>query len=305
MNEMDALKASTARLSILSNTVLFFLKLAVGFSVGAVSLISEALHSGIDLLASGIAFWAVRKSVTPPDLEHDYGHGKYENLSAATEALLVLAAAAGIVYEAYQRLGKASVSDNLHYGIIIMIISIIINYFVSRRLEQVAELTGSQALKADGLHLQSDIWTSVGVLIGLFLMWLTGWAWIDSLLAVCVAGIIFWNGWEMVKESLLQLTDASLPPEEEERIGKIIADRPEVLGYHCLRTRKSGSCKLLDVHVLFDGDMRLSQVHAICDELEQEIRRGGFGSMDILIHPEPMKGHVEETKEYQYEQARK
>lgn len=305
MNEMDALKASTARLSILSNTVLFLLKLAVGFSIGAVSLISEALHSGIDLLASGIAFWAVRKSVTPPDREHDYGHGKYENLSAAAEALLVLAAAAGIVYEAYQKLGKDSVPDNLHYGIIIMVISIIINYFVSRKLGQIAEVTDSQALKADGLHLQSDIWTSVGVLCGLFLMWLTGWAWLDSLLAVFIAGIIFWTGWGMVQESMLQLTDASLPPEEEERIGKIIADCPKVLGYHCLRTRKSGSCKLLDVHVLFDGDMRLSQVHAICDELEQKIRKGGFGSMDILIHPEPMKGHVEETKEYQYEQARR
>lgn len=304
MGELDVLKKRTAWLSIVSNTVLVLLKLAVGLYVGAVSLVSEALHSGTDLMAAIIAFWAVRKSVMPPDLEHDYGHGKFENLSAAVEALLIVGAAVGIVAEAVGKFQEARVPEELGYGIVIMLVSVLVNFIVSRRLIHVARKTGSQALEADGLHLQADIWTSVGVLMGLVLMKLTGWSWLDPVIAIFVAGIIFRAGWNMVRDSALQLTDASLPEEEEARIGEIIAEVPEVKGFHCLRTRKSGSYKLLDVHVLFDGTMHLSHVHAVCDELEQNIRNGGFGTMDVLIHPEPVNDHVEETKVSRYEQAR-
>ena len=173
MSKTDALKHRTAYLSIMSNTTLVLLKLAIGIYVGAVSLISEALHSGVDLIAALIAFWAVRKSVMPPDMQHDYGHGKFENLSAAVEALLIVAAALGILYESVSKFGESAVPEFLEYGIAIMCISIVINLIVSRRLISVAQQTGSQALEADGLHLQSDIWTSVGVLAGLALMKMT------------------------------------------------------------------------------------------------------------------------------------
>lgn len=302
MSKSAALKQRTAYLSIFSNTTLVLLKLAVGIYVGAVSLISEALHSGVDLIAALIAFWAVRKSVTPPDTEHDYGHGKYENLSAAVEALLIVAAAIGILYESVMKFAESRVPEMLGYGIAIMGISIVINFFVSHRLIQVARETGSQALEADGLHLRADIWTSVGVLLGLVLMQITGWAWLDPLIAIFVAGIIFRAGWRMVVDSTMQLTDASLPEEEEERIRKIIESVPEVRGCHCLRTRRSGSYKLLDVHVLFDGTMHLSRVHAVCDELEQLIRKE-FGTFDIMIHPEPDSGHNKETKVTLYEES--
>ncbi len=304
MDERDALKKRTAWLSVLSNTILVLMKLAVGLYVGAVSLVSEALHSGVDLMAALIALWAVRKSVAPPDLEHDYGHGKFENLSAAVEALLIVAAALGIVYEAVEKFHETKVPEFLGYGIAIMACSILINIFVSRRLIHVARQTDSQALEADGLHLQADIWTSAGVLLGLFLMELTGWAWLDPVIAIFVASIIFRAGWQMAKDSVLELTDASLPEEEEARIGAIIEEIPEVRGHHCLRSRKSGSYKLLDVHVLFDGAMHLSRVHAVCDELEQKIRRGGFGTMDVLIHAEPVENHREETKVSLYERVR-
>lgn len=304
MGEMEALKKRTAWLSVLSNSVLVLLKLAVGLYVGAVSLVSEALHSGIDLMAALIALWAVRKSTVPPDAEHDYGHGKFENVSAAVEALLIVGAAVGIVAEAVEKFREAEVPGFLGYGIAIMLFSVLVNFIVSRRLIQVAHKTGSQALEADGLHLRADIWTSVGVLSGLVLMEISGWAWLDPVIAIFVAGIIFRAGWHMVRDSMQELTDASLPEAEEARIGAIIARIPEVRGYHCLRTRKSGSCKLLDVHVLFDGTMHLSRVHAVCDELEQEIRGGGFGTMDVLIHAEPAENHEEETKASRYEQAR-
>ena len=212
MTENDVLKKRTAWLSIGSNTVLVLLKLIVGFSVGAVSLVSEALHSGVDLVAALIAFWAVRKSTVPPDLEHDYGHGKFENLSAAIEAVLIVAAALGILYEAVDKFDEMAVPEFLEYGIAIMLFSIAVNFLVSRRLIVVAKRTGSQALEADGLHLQSDIWTSVGVLLGLVLMRMTGWAWLDPVIAIFVAGIIFRAGWRMVRESVMELTDASDAP---------------------------------------------------------------------------------------------
>ena len=233
MSETAALKHRTAWLSIFSNTTLVILKLIVGLYVGAVSLISEALHSGTDLIAALIAFWAVRKSDAPPDLEHDYGHGKYENLSAAVEALLIVGAAIGIVYEAVGKFASGEVPETLSYGIAIMIVAIIVNFAVSRRLLHVAKITGSQALEADGLHLTADIWTSVGVLIGLLLMQLTGWAWLDPVIAIFVAGIIFRAGWRMVVESTRELTDESLPAEDEARIGAIFDEIPEVRGWHC------------------------------------------------------------------------
>lgn len=304
MTENDRLKQRTACLSIVSNTVLVLAKLLVGLAIGAVSLISEALHSGVDLLAALIAWLAVRKSVEPPDMEHDYGHGKFENLSAAAEALLIVGAAFAIVWEAIEALLEGGkVPDKLGYGVVIMLFSIIVNLVVSRRLLQVGRKTGSQALEADGLHLRADIWTSVGVLLGLFAMQITGWAALDAVIAVFVAGIIFREGWHMIRSASLELTDASLPEEEEERIGAILKSAPEVKGIHCLRTRKSGSCKLLDVHLLFDGSMHLSRVHAVCDELEEKIRQS-FGTFDVVIHPEPFEGHRPETKAMLYLESR-
>lgn len=304
MSKTDALKHRTAYLSIMSNTTLVLLKLAIGIYVGAVSLISEALHSGVDLIAALIAFWAVRKSVMPPDMQHDYGHGKFENLSAAVEALLIVAAALGILYESVSKFGESAVPEFLEYGIAIMCISIVINLIVSRRLISVAQQTGSQALEADGLHLQSDIWTSVGVLAGLALMKITGIALLDPLIAVFVAGIIFRAGWHMIRDSVLELTDASLPADEEARIMFLIESVPEVRECHCLRTRRSGSYKMLDVHVLFEGAMPLARVHAICDEVEKKIRRE-FGTFDIMIHPEPIEHHSDDTKVSQFYEAQK
>lgn len=299
MSKTDALKHRTAYLSIMSNTTLVLLKLAIGIYVGAVSLISEALHSGVDLIAALIAFWAVRKSVMPPDMQHDYGHGKFENLSAAVEALLIVAAALGILYESVSKFGESAVPEFLEYGIAIMCIAIVINLIVSHRLISVAQQTGSQALEADGLHLQSDIWTSVGVLAGLALMKITGIALLDPLIAVFVAGIIFRAGWHMIRDSVLELTDASLPADEEARIMFLIESVPEVRECHCLRTRRSGSYKMLDVHVLFEGAMPLARVHAICDEVEKKIRRE-FGTFDIMIHPEPIEHHSDDTKVSQF-----
>lgn len=287
MDNKNRLKERTAYLSIASNTTLVLLKLVVGVYLGAVSLISEALHSGVDLLAALIACLAVKKAVRPPDAEHDYGHGKFENLSAAIEALLIVGAAVAIIYEAASSLMEGGeVPENLGFGVVIMLVSIIINFLVSARLLSVARKTESQALEADGLHLRADIWTSVGVLIGLFAMQITGLYILDAMIAVFVAGIIFREGWRMFYASAMELTDASLPESEEMHLVTILKSAPEVMGLHKLRTRRSGSERLLDVHLLFKGELPLSEVHRVCDELEGRIRHD-FGDFDIVIHPEP------------------
>lgn len=287
IEQINALKKRTATLSIVSNTILVLLKLLVGIFAGAVSLISEAMHSGVDLMAALIAFWAVRESVKPPDEEHDYGHGKFENLSSAIEVILIVCTAVFIIYEAFHKFSNSVDPEFLKYGIYIMIISIAINLLVSHRLMKVGRATDSQALVADGLHLRSDVWTSVGVLLGLMGMEFFGWYWLDPVVAVVVGAIIFHAGYKMVVESARELTDASLSVREEQAIGEIIVNHRGLRGYHHLRTRKSGSYKIIDVHVNFPPEMTLLEVHNICDEVENDLRKH-FGEIDVTIHPEPV-----------------
>jgi cation diffusion facilitator family transporter len=284
------LKERTARLSVISNSALVIVKLVVGFYTGAVSIISEAAHSGVDLLASVIAFYAVRKADAPPDGNHAYGHGKFENLSGAIEAILIVGAAVWIVYEAGDKINDAKVPEFLEYGIVIMLLSIGVNYWVSERLFKVAKQTESHALEADGLHLRADIWTSVGVLVGLVIIYFTGLAWLDPVIAIVVAGVVFKAGFGMTKKSLYELTDISLPGDEEQIIIDIITSHKEVISFHQLRTRRSGSWRLIDMHLILYKDMHLNKAHDICDQIEAEIKEK-FGLCDVVIHLEPCDHH--------------
>lgn len=284
------LKQNTARLSIISNTLLVLLKLVVGFYAGAVSIISEAAHSAVDLIASVVAFYAVKKSGQPPDGNHAYGHGKFENLSGAVEALLIVVAAIWIVYEAADKFKAAHVPEYLEYGIVVMLISIIVNYWVSARLMKVAHETESQALEADALHLRADIWTSAGVLAGLAIIKITGWPWVDPAIAIIVAAIVFKAGYGMTIKSVSQLTDVSLPPEEEKMIVDILNKHAAVISFHQLRTRRSGSYRLVDMHLVLDKNMHLEVAHAVCDQLEEEIK-AALGLCDVVIHIEPCDYH--------------
>lgn len=290
MESHNQLKQSTARLSVMSNTVLVILKLVVGLLTGAVSIVSEAAHSAVDLIAALIAFYAVKKSSKPPDEDHAYGHGKFENLSAAIEAVLIILAALWIVYEAISKLQSPHQPEMLEYGIVVMAISIGVNYWVSGRLLTVARETDSHALEADALHLRADIWTSVGVLAGLSIMKVTGLVWIDPIIAIAVSVIVFKAGYEMTRKSLYELTDISLPEEEEALIREILNSHPDVINFHQLRTRRSGSRRLIDVHLVLNKNMHLNKAHAICDQLEAVITVE-LGNCDVVIHIEPCDYH--------------
>lgn len=279
-------KKGAARISVFSNTALVLIKLVVGIFTGSVSVVSEAAHSAVDLLAALIAYYAVSTSDKKPDRKHAYGHGKIENISGAVEAILIVVAAFWIIYEASKKLSSQEMPTDLEYGIAVMGISIIVNYFVSRRLFKVAKATQSHALEADALHLAADIWTSIGVLVGLVAIKVTGLFWLDPVIAIVVAMIIFRAGYDMTMKSLRELTDIALPDEEQAMIRDILENHPGIKDYHNLRTRRSGSKRLVDVHIVLEADLPLQEAHDICDELETRIK-ALFSPCDVVIHPEP------------------
>ena len=288
--DYNQLKQQTARLSVISNTLLVLVKLIVGITSGAVSIISEAAHSAVDLIAALVAYIAVKKSSKPPDDQHAYGHGKIENLSAAFEAVLIVLAALWIVYESVGKITSPHAPEYLEYGLLVMALSVVVNYWVSDRLYYVAQLTGSHALEADALHLRADIWTSVGVFFGLAIMKVTGSYWLDPVIAIAVAVIVFKAGFNMTMKSIYELTDVSLPLEEEEAIRTIVSSHPAVIAFHQLRTRRSGSFRLIDMHLVLKKDMHLDKAHAVCDEIEVLIK-SEFNPCDVIIHLEPCDYH--------------
>lgn len=283
----NQLKHRTARLSVISNGLLVAGKLAVGISTGTVSIISEGIHSGVDLLASVIACLAVKKAAAPPDADHDYGHGKVENVSAAFESLLIIVAAFLIFYEAISKfLTPQEPQENLYLAIGIMAVSSLINAVVSQRLYSVGKQTKSEALKADGMHLRADVWTSAAVMTGVALIQITGWTWVDPMIACMVAGGILRVGYKMCRQSYDELTDASLSEIEERRIGRIILDNPGVMGYHHLRTRIVGETTFMDFHLEVDRKLPVYQAHAISDAVEISLHHQ-YGPCDPTIHIEP------------------
>ncbi len=282
-------KVKIARLSIFSNLFLIIIKLIIGIITGSVSLMSEAIHSGIDLLASLIAFISIKISSKPPDEDHPYGHGKYENISGVLEALLIFIAAIWIIYEAVKRFITKGEIEFIQYGIIVMLISMVINYYVSKKLYSAAKKHDSIALEADALHLKTDIYTSAGVAFGFFLIYVTGYSWLDPVIAILVALLIIYEAFQLLNNAFSPLVDSQLPKEEMERIKKIIDDyinKKQEIEYQRLRSRKSGPQKYLDFTLKVNENVTVRKAHDYCDELEEKINID-FPNIDINIHVEP------------------
>lgn len=284
---LEKKKQQVALLSVASNTVLVIFKLIVGLIIGSVSVISEAIHSGLDLVAALIAYYAVRKSSKPPDKKHKFGYGKFEDISGMVEALLIFLAAGIISVEAVKKLFVPYPMENLNLGMGVMLISAIVNLVVSQRLMEVAKETDSIALEADAWHLRTDVYTSLGVFIGLLAIELTGMMFIDPLIALLVALIITRAAYNLTRKSLGDLTDVKLPDEEEQLIIQIIKEKyPEIICYHKLRSRKSGALRFVDFHIVVDKEMTVEKAHLICDHLEKGIS-AALPNVHVLIHVEP------------------
>ncbi|MCJ7517241.1 MAG: cation diffusion facilitator family transporter, partial [Methanomassiliicoccales archaeon] len=234
-------KVKAAKLSIASNSCLVAMKLVAGLMMFSISVLSEAIHSMMDLIAAIVANYSVGKAVQPPDTEHAYGHGKYENVAGVVEALLIIFAAAIIIFESIMKIISGSEVGFLMVGIVIMGISTVVNFFVSRYLSKIAEEEDSIALKADSMHLKTDVMTSFGVFIGLVVINFTGLKILDPLIAIIVAVLILKAAYNLTKESSKGLVDEKLPPEEEMVVKNVLLEHlPEFVAYHKLRTRKGG-----------------------------------------------------------------
>jgi cation diffusion facilitator family transporter len=281
-----SLKTKTARLSVISNSLLIIMKLAVGLLTRSVSIISEAIHSSMDLIAAVIAFSAVKISGTPADERHPYGHGKIENVSGVIEAVLIFVAAGWIMLEAVKKLLHPEEPGVLGLGILVMAVSAVINFFVSRRLYKVARLTDSVALEADALHLKTDVITSAGVAIGLALMWLTGWYILDPVIAILVALLIIYESWMLLRKAFFPLLDTALSEQELAKLKEIL-DELDV-SYHDLRTRAAGHQRFVEFHLDVPPQETIEKIHRQCDIIEERIGLE-FRDISVVIHPEPTK----------------
>lgn len=289
-------KQKVARLSVFSNSVLTVGKLAVGLVMGSVGVISEGFHSGIDLLAAIIALFSVNKAARPADKSYQFGYGKYENVASIIEAVLVLAAAGLIIKEALPRLFNPTPLKSLGLGMAVMSISAVVNFFVSRQLLKTARETDSPALAADGWHLLTDVYTSVGVLAAVILIKFTGWHIVDPVIAIGVSFLIIKAAVDLIKESMKSILDFSLPEEEKKAIMEILDEYAhKFVEYHALRTRKAGSERHIDLHLVTAHHLSVGQVHQLCDELEMRIKQV-FPRCKVLIHAEPCDGDCEKCR---------
>jgi cation diffusion facilitator family transporter len=281
-------KSGAAALSIASNALLIAIKLAAGAITGSIAILTEAVHSLIDLVASVIAFVSVRKADEPADAGHPYGHEKVESLAATIEGLLILVGAAIIVYEATHRLVVGATVESLGVGIAVMAFSVLANLGVSAVLSHQARAHDSLALEGDAAHLRTDAMTSAGVLLGLGLVQVTGDAAFDSITALVVAGAIVAAGLRIVRRSSGVLVDEALPDEEMDRIEAAIAAArtPEVAGYHKLRARRAGSRRYIDLHVQYRSGTSLERAHELAHAMRDEIESAVRGA-EVLIHVEP------------------
>jgi cation diffusion facilitator family transporter len=281
-------KTGAAALSIASNSFLIAIKLAAGAITGSIAILTEAVHSTIDLVASVIAFVSVRKADEPADADHPYGHEKVESLAATIEGMLILVGAGIIVYEATHRLVEGAEVDALGIGIAVMGFSVVANLAVSAVLSRQARAHDSPALEGDAAHLRTDALTSAGVLAGLGLVEITGAVAFDSITALIVAAAIVVAGIRIIRRSSGVLVDEALPAAEMDRIEAAIAAArtPEVAGYHKLRARRAGSHRYIDLHVQFRSGTSLERAHELAhlmrDAIEAELTQA-----EVLIHVEP------------------
>jgi len=283
-------KTRAALLSILSNSILIILKLAVGIMMQSVSVISEAVHSGLDLVAAIIAWFSIRESGKQADDEHRFGHGKIENVAGTIEALLIFGAAIYIIIEASKKLISGTVQvEALGMGSAVMAVSALANYFVSRHLLNVARRTDSVALEADAMHLRTDVYTSVGVLAGLIAIKFTGAHLLDPIVAIGVALLIIKAAYDLTRKAFFNILDIKLPDDEEQIILDVLKGHPgEVLEFHKLRTRKSGHIRHIDMHLLVPKGCTVDEAHRLSHEITRQIEQR-LPDSQILVHIEPCR----------------
>lgn len=281
------IRQRAATLALIATVGLTFFKLAIAMLSGSVGVLSEALHSFLDLISASLAFFTVREAGKPADWDHPFGHGKIETLSSLFESILLIVAASLMIFEGLKHLAHPYPIRYQGLAILTVFISIVVSYFVYRHNLSAARAAESNALHVNSLHFLSDVIAGAGVLAGLILLKITHWQTLDPLMAFGVAVYIILIAVTQIKKALSELVDVQLPQEEMVHIQNVLNRfQGRVIDFHDLRTRRSGSTRHIDFHMVVCGEMVVNESHAVCDEIEEEIK-SVFSSASVNIHVEP------------------
>lgn len=286
---------AAARLSLCSNICLVILKLAAGFASHSISVMAEGVQSMVDVVASGLILVTVRAAAAPPDSTHPYGHGKFENIASLGQMMLILGSAGYLLSAAWNR-WQDPVMPHLDWSAAALGVGMGVNLIVSRRLLQTSRETGSQALRAEASHLQSDLFSSAGVLGGLVIVALTRQPRLDPAIAAVMAGYVVYSAMRLLRETLGPLLDERLPVAEEGRVLQVLDGDSRIRAYHRLRTRQAGAQRLVDVHILLDDQLSFAAAHAITEEVEDAIR-DTLPNASVIVHAEPFEAEMEHQRE--------
>ncbi len=287
-------RGGAATLSLVGALLILGLKFGAYAVTGSVGLLSDAAESLVNLVAAVALIVAIGVAATPPDYRHPYGHAKAEYISSVLEAALIILAAVVIGVSAVRRLLEPQPLDQVGLGLALAGAALIVNGLLALRLFRVAKATDSAALEANATHLLTDVWTSVGVMAGVGLVRLTGWLPLDPLVALAVAVNIVLAGVRVMRSSFSRLLDERLPETEEERIMGEIDAVDRVLGFHRLKTRRSGTARFAEVDVFVDGDMRVDEAHEVAREVERRVK-SAVEDLEMTVHVEPFEEGVRDV----------
>ncbi|WP_345531479.1 cation diffusion facilitator family transporter [Viridibacterium curvum] len=276
-------------LSIAAAVATITLKLFAWWISGSVGLLSDALESFVNLVGASFALWMIQIASTPPDADHPYGHSKAEYFSSGFEGMLIFAAAALILWTAIPRLFAPTPLESLGIGLWLSAASTALNFMVSRLLSRAGQRLRSVALEADARHLMTDVWTTLGVIVGLIAVALTGWLWLDALIAIGVALHILFEGWKLMRAATAGLMDESLPGEDLASIETVLEDfRAQGASFLQLKTRQAGSTRFVHVTVQVPGDWHVDVAHDLLDKVEARIAEALQGAQ-VSTHLEPLR----------------
>ena len=279
-------------LSIGAALVTIVLKMSAYFLTNSVGLFSDAIESFINLLAALVAFWMLTVAARPPDEEHAYGHFKAEYFSSGVESVLIILAALGIAVTAWGRLFSPQPLENVGVGLGVSLAATAVNGGVAFVLLRAGRRLRSITLRADAHHLFTDVWTSVGVLVGVLLVQLTGWLVLDPVIAFLVAGNIIWTGFRLLNDTAHGLLDTALSPEDQALIEGVLSGyRDQGIQFHALRTRVSGQHRFVSLHVLMPGNWTVQRGHNLCERIEADIIKA-LPRTTVFTHAEPVEDPV-------------
>ncbi len=273
--------------SVTTALVLIVVKIGAWFITDSVSILATLLDSSLDVLASLVNLVAVHHALQPADSEHRFGHGKAEALAGMGQAMFIAGSAGFLLLQAVGRIiHPQTISAGLEVGVSVMVFSMLATLALLTFQKYVIKHTNSTAIKADALHYKTDLLVNASVIVALLLAFY-GWSYFDALFAIGIALFILYSAWEIVRESIDLLMDHELPDDEREKIEAVVANHPDTLGCHDLRTRRSGTTVFIQLHLELDASLRLSEAHAIADQVEQKLK-DLFVDVEVIIHEDPV-----------------